>query len=292
VSEFGFSGPPDRRTLAEVLRPDELGVDTPAMRWHDKTSKGYETYLGYIGLHYPRPETYDDLVYYGQLNQADAMRFGIEHFRRLRPHTMGTLAWQLNDCWPVQSWAWIDHALRPKAVWYAAKRFYAPLLLSLWSDDDNRTVRASLVNDDVDRRRVGTLALQAFGPDGAVVWTAEVDASVEPATSAVVHELSPPSSAVLVHAAFDDVESTLLLAEPKDLALPAADLRVSEDGDRTVRLEASTPALSVMLWLDDEDASWSDNFLHVLPGAPRTVEVRPAAGTGSIADRLRWRTLR
>lgn len=125
VSEFGFSGPPTGATLAQVLDPDELGVDTPAMRWHDKTGKGYETYLGYIHLHYPKAETFDDLVYYGQCNQADALRYGIEHFRRLAPRTMGTLAWQLNDCWPVQSWAWVDSALRPKAVWYAARRLRA-----------------------------------------------------------------------------------------------------------------------------------------------------------------------
>jgi beta-mannosidase len=292
VSEFGFSGPPDRRTLEEVLRPDELGVDTPAMRWHDKTSKGYDTYLGYIALHYPQPETYEDLVYYGQLNQADAMRFGIEHFRRLRPHTMGTLAWQLNDCWPVQSWAWIDHALRPKAVWYAAKRFYAPLLLTLWSGDDHRTVRVSLVNDEVDRRRTGTLALQAFGPDGKVVWSSDVEVAVDPASSAVVHELSPPDGAVLLHATFDDVESTFLLAEPKDLVLPPADLQVTTGPDNTVQLETSTPALGVMLWLEGEDATWSDNFLHVFPGARRTVEVRPASATASVGDRLRWRALR
>jgi beta-mannosidase len=169
VSEFGFSGPPDRRTLEEVLLPAEVGADTPAMRWHDKTNKGYETYLGYIALHYPVPETYDDLVYYGQLNQADALRFGIEHFRRSRPHTMGTLAWQLNDCWPVQSWAWVDSALRPKAVWYAARRFYAPLLLSLWQADDAGIVNVSLVNDDPDRRRAGSLVLRAFASDGSVV---------------------------------------------------------------------------------------------------------------------------
>jgi beta-mannosidase len=295
VSEFGFSGPPDRRTLEVVLRAEELGVDTPAMRWHDKTSKGYETYLGYIALHYPMPETYDDLVYYGQLNQADAMRFGIEHFRRLRPHTMGTLAWQLNDCWPVQSWAWIDHALRPKAVWYAAKRFYAPLLLSLWSTHGEHTVRASLVNDAVDRGRTGTLELRAFGADGSVVWSERVDASVEAAASAVVHECEPPDDAVLLHATFDDVESTLLLVEPKDLVLPAADLKVevtdAPDGASTIHLEAATPALSVLLWLDGADATWSDNAFHVLPGRPRTIEVRPAERTTSVADRLRWRAM-
>jgi beta-mannosidase len=291
VSEFGFAGPPDRRTLEEVLLPDDLGVDTPAMRWHDKTSKGYETYLGYIALHYPAPETYDDLVYYGQLNQADALRFGIEHYRRLMPHTMGTLAWQLNDCWPVQSWAWIDHALRPKAVWYAAKRFYAPLLLSLWSPhDDPGTIRASLVNDEIDHGHQGELALRAFGADGAEVWSTTVDVAIAPATSAVVFESSAPDDAVVLHATFDGAEATMLLVEPKDV-VRRSELRVAvDDAAGTVTLEADGPVLSVMLWLDGADATWSDNVVDVLPGVARTISVEPSSPT-TVSERLRWRAL-
>ncbi len=145
ISEFGFAAPPDMRTFDEALPVGDQGVDTPAMRWHDKTLKGYETYLGFIALHYPAPTTLPDLVYYGQLNQAEGMKFGIEHFRRRRPHTMGTLVWQLNDCWPVQSWAWVDFRMRPKAAWYYARRFYAPLLLSLTAHEGR--LSAYLVND-------------------------------------------------------------------------------------------------------------------------------------------------
>jgi beta-mannosidase len=208
---------------------------------------------------------------------------------------MGTLAWQLNDCWPVQSWAWIDHALRPKAVWYAAKRFYAPLLLSLWSEHGEATVRASLVNDAVDGPRSGRLTVEAFGRDGSVVWTENADVSVDAATSAEVFSCDRPGKAVLLHATFEDVESTLLLVEPKDLVLPAADLQITvtdaADGASTVTLEASTPVLSVMLWLDGADATWSDNVVHVLPGRAKTIVVRPSSEV-SVGDRLRWRALR
>lgn len=292
VSEFGFSGPPDRLTLAGVLDPDDLGADTPAMRWHDKTSKGYDTYLDYIALHYPRPETYDDLIYFGQLNQADALRFGIEHYRRLWPHTQGTLAWQLNDCWPVQSWAWIDHALRPKAVWYAARRFHAPLLVSLWSGDDGR-VRATVVNEEASAR-TGTLHLQGYDTGGTVVWDHDVEVDVAAGDNVEVFAGAVADDVVLVHATLDDAESTLLLAEPKDLDLrvPIVEFEVHErdDGDATVTLVADSPALSMMLWLDGVDATWSDNAFHLLPDAPRTIEVRAAAGV-PIAERLRWRCL-
>ena len=295
VSEFGFAAAPHERTLREAIPAEHLGVDSPGMRWHDKTRKGYETYLGFIALHYPMPATLPDLVYYSQLNQADAMRFGIEHFRRLRPHTMGTLVWQLNDCWPVQSWAWIDYRLRPKAAWYAAKQFYAPLLLSLVRDGDR--VGVHLVNDDV-APRAGTVALRVVDRGGAVLFEWVQEASVDGLASLRVADLDLPSAVLdasthaLVHATFADAEASLLLAEPKDLALTAARITTSVDGD-TVTLTADRLALSVMLWLDGVDVTWSDNFFHLLPGEPREVRVCPAVDLtpDEIASRLRWRTL-
>ena len=78
------------------------------MRWHDKTNKGYDTYLAYVALHFPCPYSLEDLVYYSQVNQAEALKYGVEHYRRNKGRNWGTLFWQLNDCWPVQSWAVID----------------------------------------------------------------------------------------------------------------------------------------------------------------------------------------
>ncbi len=299
VSEFGFAGPPDLLTLEECLDPADLGVDTPGMRWHDKTGKGYDTYLGFIGLHYPAPATLPDLVYYGQLNQADAMRFGIEHFRRLRPHNMGTLVWQLNDCWPVQSWAWIDHRFRPKAAWFAAKRFYAPLLLSLWRDGDS--LRAHLVNDSVEGRD-GTLVVRAVDHDGTVLWSTKADAAVGPGGSVEVLAVDLPADVLaashhaVVHASFADVESTLLLCEPKDLRLPVAQVQIAaepaDDGARLL-VSSSTLALSVVLRLQDADARWSDNVLHLLPGEPREVTVSSPDGLtyDELVHAIRWRAL-
>jgi beta-mannosidase len=303
VSEFGFSAPPDIRTLREWLDPGDLAVDTPAMRWHDKTSKAnptfYGRYLGYIALHYPMPTTVDDLVYYGQLNQADGMRFGIEHFRRLRPHTMGTLVWQLNDCWPVQSWAWIDHRLRPKAAWYAARRFYAPLLLSLSRAGD--AVRAHLVNDAMVAED-GTVRLRAVDHDGTVLWSVDQPASVGPGESQLVIEAPLPDEVLaagahaVIHATFADVEGSLLLVEPKDLRLPVPhltiDARPEGDGARLC-LGSDTLALSVVLSLEGADARWSDNVLHLLPGEPREVTVTSRDGLtfAELVAAVRWRSL-
>lgn len=299
VSEFGFSGPPAKRTLEEALAPADLGVDTPGMRWHDKTNKGYETYLGYIGLHYPDPQTLDDLVYYGQLNQADAMRFGIEHFRRLRPRTMGTLTWQLNDCWPVQSWAWVDHRLRPKAVWYAARRFHAEVLLSLVVDGD--AVAVHLVNDGgaaVD----GPVRLEVLDAAGAAVWAEEAVGSVPGFSSVEVRRAALPAEVVgrrhelVVRATFGAQEAIALLGEPKELSLPAPTLTASLIGDDpscTVVLTTDVLALRTVLTLDGVEARWSDNLLDLRPGHPVEIVVTPEEplSPADVAARLRARSL-
>lgn len=298
VSEFGFSAPPALETLREFLDERDLGVDTPAMRWHDKTAKGYDTYLGYIALHYPRPETAEDLVYYGQCNQADGMRFGIEHFRRMRPHNMGTLAWQLNDCWPVQSWSWVDYRLRPKAAWYAAKRFYAPLLVSL--RHSGGVGHVSLVNDTLEEVS-GPLVVEAVDAHGLPRWRHECPATVAALSSvAVVDETLPDdvladARSIVLRASFAGTAVSALLREPRDLDLPRPGIGASASevrpGVTRLTLRSDTVAVSLMLWLDGIDAAWSDNFFTLLPGEEVSVEVTPTvpvAGEELLA-RVRWR---
>jgi beta-mannosidase len=238
-SEFGFAAPAGPAAWAQALAPEDRAVRSAASRWHDKTRKGYETYLNFIAMHFPAPRTFDDLVYYGQMNQAEALRFGVEHWRRMKGRCWGTLFWQLNDCWPTHSWSVIDSAGAPKAAYHAARRFYAPLLLSLTRDDAAPgRVQAYLVNDtpaDVQ----GRLLLRVLTFEGEEVTCHEQPASVAanalPAGPAAALDLPgfvrDSGTDVFVHATFGEdgenggdtaplAESFLLLAEPKDLRLP------------------------------------------------------------------------
>ena len=130
-SEFGFASSCGLAAWDECLAAADRSPHSPAVRWHDKTRKGYDTYLGYIALHFPEAQSLEDLVYFSQINQAEALKCGVEHYRRRKGRSWGTLFWQLNDCWPVQSWAVIDSTGEPKAAYFACKKFYAPVLLSL-----------------------------------------------------------------------------------------------------------------------------------------------------------------
>ena len=145
-SEFGFASSCHldlwRTTIADA---DVANRTDDAVVWHDKTNKGTETFHSYVDTHYPRSEALVDWVYYSQINQRDALRHGIEHFRT-NGLCRGSLIWQINDCWPVQSWAVQDYTRRLKPAGFELRRLYADLCLSLHLSTE-REVRLLISNE-------------------------------------------------------------------------------------------------------------------------------------------------
>jgi beta-mannosidase len=131
VAEFGFQAPPAYATLRRALSDRPLAPDSPGMAAHQKAAGGDRKLARGLANHLPAPRDFDDWHYLTQLNQARAVAFGIEHFRALRPLCMGSIMWQLNDCWPVTSWAAVDGDGRKKPLWYAMRDAYADRLLTL-----------------------------------------------------------------------------------------------------------------------------------------------------------------
>jgi beta-mannosidase len=130
VSEFGFEGFPCMKTIEGFTTEEDRNVHSKIMDRHQRSCGGNELILTYLTKNYLYPNDFATFVYASQLLQADAVKYKVEHFRRHRGRCMGTLYWQLNDIWPVTSWASIDYAGRFKALQYFAKRFFSPVLLS------------------------------------------------------------------------------------------------------------------------------------------------------------------
>ena len=161
VSEFGVLAAPDRETLRRWIPAGERFHHSEAMDHHTKdTPKNkvdmlLESVTGVAG-------DLDEFVDFSMIAQAEALKFGIEHFRRRKPHCSGSLVWQLNDCWPVLSWALLDYHGFGKAAYYAVRRAFAPVLASLKAGADG--LELWVVNDtgepvrDTARLRVGTFA--------------------------------------------------------------------------------------------------------------------------------------
>jgi beta-mannosidase len=271
-SEFGFASAPGRQALGRMLHgietPLEQSIRHPLARWHDKTAKGYDTFVGYVELHYPRSENLEEWSYYSQLNQRDALRFGIEHYRRSE-FCKGALIWQLNDCWPVQSWAVIDSEGDYKAAAFDLRRLYAPLLLSIEKRGD--LARLWVVLDNALEPCSGKVVLEARSLTNGDVfrhWTAKVKLLVGERRVALEAELGGlPAHDTLLVASFGDVQASALLVEPKELSLSPACLRASADSI-SLTIESDGPLVDLLIW-DEEDALvLYDNFV-TLPEAGR-----------------------
>ena len=303
-SEFGFAASCGMAAWDTVLADADRSPHSPAVRWHDKTRKGYDTYLGLIDIHFPPAQTLEDLVYYSQINQAEALKFGVEHYRRRKGRCWGTLFWQLNDCWPVQSWSVVDSLGEPKAAYYACKKFYAPVLLSLVRQEG--TLDVHLVSDlrtDI----TGEIEVRVLGFDGQTLHRETFPATGAANTSAPVRSVSLAAAAgqeksACVHARFvadggETAENVLLLAEPKDLHLapPAVKMTTERTADGSYAVTLKSDTFAPYVWLhavDFASLTCSDNFFHLLPGESCTVTVTPLRPSGDdLADSLRVRTL-
>ena len=130
ISEFGFQSLPPLETIRTYAEEADWNMTSYMMEHHQRNAAGNGKIINYMTAHFRLPKDFPSLVYLTQLLQAEAVRTGVEYWRRNRQCTSGTLYWQLNDCWPVASWASLDYFGRWKALHYVAKRFYAPLLLS------------------------------------------------------------------------------------------------------------------------------------------------------------------
>ena len=130
ASEFGFQSFPCKKTIESFTLPEDRNIFSYVMEKHQRNGSANGKIMTYLAQTFLYPGTFDHLLYASQLMQMEAIRYGVEHWRRNRGRCMGAIYWQLNDCWPVTSWASIDYFGRWKALHYASKRFFAPVLLS------------------------------------------------------------------------------------------------------------------------------------------------------------------
>lgn len=144
-SEFGFQSFPSLKTVETFTLPEDRNIFSYVMEKHQKNGSANGKILYYLSENFKYPKDFDSLLYASQLLQAEAIKYGVEHWRRNRGRCMGAIYWQLNDCWPVASWASIDYFGRWKALHYFAKKFFAPVLLS--ASEEGTKVELHITNE-------------------------------------------------------------------------------------------------------------------------------------------------
>ncbi len=214
VSEFGFESLPALATVAAFAPdPDDWNLGSPLLDHHQRCPAGNARILYYMAQQFRLPRDFDGLIYLSQVLQAEAMRVGVEHWRRERARCGGTLFWQLNDCWPVSSWSSIDYFGRWKALHYATRRFYAPVLLSCSvageaaSGKAGNGVTATLsVTNDLPRAWRGEIRWTLERLDGEVVATGSMPVEAPGLATTSVCSVDVPVS-------IEDRRSQVLVAE-------------------------------------------------------------------------------
>ncbi|MFC7528533.1 glycoside hydrolase family 2 protein [Actinoplanes sp. GCM10030250] len=286
-SEFGWQAPPAWSTLVATIAPDDLHKESDAFLLHQKAEDGNGKLDRGVAHHLTVPEDFAAWHWATQLNQARATSYAINHLRSCAPRTMGSILWQLNDCWPVTSWSVVDGAGRLKPAWYALRRAYAPRSLA-FQERDGATVLAA-INDSDTPWRTG-VRLRRLKFDGADLATADAGLDV-PARSVTLLPLDPellatlePDREVLVADA-DGQRATRLFAEDFDLRYDPAAVRahtVSVEGGYSVTVTAASFARDVAVLADRvaPDAVVDDMLIDLLPGETHTFTVT----TGAIVD--------
>ena len=290
-SEFGFQSFPELRTVEAYTEPADRNVTSYVMECHQRSPPGNALILHYLLDWFRLPTDFAQTLRLSQVLQGLAMQYAVEHWRRSMPRGMGTLYWQLNDCWPVASWASIDYFGRWKALHHLARRFYAPLLVSGVEDGPRVTLHVTS-----DRRQPvqGEVAWTLTDLDGAVVREgrqpveAAPGANTEAGTLDFAAEVEAHTARGLIlwielAVGGETVARNLVLfARPKHLALRepgiAWTVEAGAPGTARVTLAAERPALWATVELADADAWTSDNVLHLRPGAPQTIELRVPDG--------------
>lgn len=306
ASEFGFQSFPCLKSVKQFTLPDDRNIFSRVMERHQRNQAANGKILSYLSQTFRYPNSFDDLLYASQLMQAEAIRYGVEHWRRNRGRCMGAIIWQLNDIWPVASWASIDYYGRWKALHYAAKRFFAPVMISAEEEGElsqnpkineyhpaplEKSFRLNVCNETL-RDVTGEVVWALRTPDGAIVRQNQQTLTI-PAMSAKWLDKVDCADASLtghyVSFAFvvDDValsEGTCIFCAPKHFEFVDPRLTVETRGDTLV---VTSHAYAKQVWLESEDADLllDDNAFDMNPG---TKVVRVVKGT---AEKVRGRSV-
>ena len=269
MSEFGFQSFPSYETIRFINQNDSIEITSEGFKNHQKHSRGFQLINEYMQRDFPVPESAEDYVYMSQLLQAYGITKGIEAQRRAKPYNMGTLYWQLNDCWPAVSWSSIDYFGNWKALHYKAKKSFEDVLISSIVEED--ILRTFAINDKREEVSVN-LKLKIIDFEGRTIWNDSVVDTLNSNESKLIYTLN------LSKLHFDRNTSVLVVSEgekqwihyfskPKDLKLTQDNIEteITKTGDGfRVKLLSKTLQKDVFLSTNIK-GEFHDNFFDLLP---------------------------
>jgi len=293
ASEFGFQSFPALKTVETFTEPEDRNIFSYVMEKHQRNNAANGKIMNYMAQTFLYPNDFDTLIYASQLLQAEAIRYGVEHWRRNRGRCMGAIYWQLNDCWPVASWSSIDYFGRWKALHYASRRFFAPVLLSCQEEGtltQNTNVNAQplpmeksawLNVSNETMRDVNCKVLWSLrNPKGDVIMSGEEKVYVPALGSVWLEKLDfsdePLYERYFSYQLLDDQDhwissGSVLFCAPKHFRFQDPKLSIEVNGD-TLMIHSEAYARGVEILAEDGDVILADNYFDMDPGC-RCVQI-------------------
>lgn len=302
MSEFGFQSFPCLKTVETFTAPEDRNIFSRVMEMHQRNVAANGKIMTYLSATYLYPTDFEMLLYASQLLQADAIRYGIEHFRRNRGRCMGAVVWQLNDIWPVASWASIDYYGRWKALHYVEKRAFAPVMISCEEVGElserpfcvaqpapiEKSARLHVANETM-TQVTGTVRWSLRKANGEVLLEGAQEVSVEPLSGLWLEKMDfsdYDELEVYISYFFEKdgeviSENTALFTAPKHFRFHNPKLAWRREGN-ALFVKADAFAKSVEIQGTDGDVKLSDNFFDMNPGERRVEIVEGGASAFSL----------
>lgn len=281
MSEYGFQGMPEMNTLKKVC--DTLSMSSQSVKAHQKHPTGYQTIQTYMERDYKVPTDFVKYNYVSQLLQRDGMKIAIEAHRRAMPYCMGTLYWQLNDCWPVTSWSAIDYYHKPKALYYHTQHLYNDILISVKESRNQYDVY--IISDRLEDF-VGELNVSLKNTKGEVLMTQSKYLTIKNNSSnlyvtlneEVIKQFSKSENYLSVELKTKDGKSSYstnyFFVKPKELKLyePGLKMELSEDG-KALYVSSNKFVKDLYLYSINSTIHFEDNFLDLEPGRVTVIKL-------------------
>lgn len=286
LSEFGFQSFPCLKTVETFTEEEDRNIFSRIMEMHQRNRAANGKILNYLSATYLYPKDFTSLLYASQLLQADAIRYGVEHFRRHRGRCMGTVVWQLNDIWPVASWAGIDYYGRWKALHYAEKRMFAPVMISceergelterpyciMEKQEFEKSIRLHVANET--REEITGEAVAVLrDASGRALWEKKENVTVPPLSGVWLEKKECNDCDIFTQYVSYEFrvkgrpvsEGTCLFTTPKHFRFQDPQLSVRQEGDSVV-VTAQSYAQKVEIEGTDGDVRLEDNYFDMNAG--------------------------
>ena len=292
MSEFGFQSFPSYETIKYFTELDTINLSDASFANHQKHARGFTLIREYMERDFPIPSKGADYVYMSQVLQAYGMTKGIYAHRRAKPYNMGTLYWQLNDCWPAVSWSSIDGLGNWKALHYQAKKAFKNVIIS--TSKNEKELDVYIINDTFSEIK-DTLVISHLDFNGNVLFKEVALVSSPINSSKVVYKYQLKNKEfdhnnTFLKIIFGESEYYHYFAKPKDLNLindPLTIETVKNKDGFLIKLKSETLQKNVFLF-SEEKGTWQDNFFDILPGVSKYIQFKTDA---KVVSKINFKTL-